>query len=219
MRHSGHGCRNRSPEARRKHRRRRGSADRVRRVRRPAGPGHLLAARNPRGPQADPHRGAGLRGRGGHPPDRHRPTRHRFVDAPPVRERPRVRRRPANHRRHAGNRQDGRRRSLRRRSLHAGLCGGDARARRGGRRRRRRRPGAGARPHRRRLDGQSRDLASRRCSRWRGLPIRLAATDADPAHPAGRRTGGRPVRPGVAAGPTGRCWRGPRSRRCSSTTC
>ena len=158
MRHFGHGCRNRSPEARRKHRRRREPPDRLRRVRCAAGPNHLLAARHPRRAQADPHRGKGLCGRGGHPADRHRPAGNRILDAAPVPERPRVRRRPAHHRRHAGHRQDGRGRSLRRRSLHAGVCRGDARTRHGGRRRRRGRThDRRRRQYRRRLDGKPRN--------------------------------------------------------------
>ena len=82
-----------------------------------AGPSSGCTA--PPAPAADPHRGAGLRGKGGHPADRHRPARDRIVDAVPVPERPRVHRRPAHDRGHAGNRQDGRGRTVRRRSLHA----------------------------------------------------------------------------------------------------
>ena len=167
MRHSGHGCRSRSPEARRKHRRRREPPDRVRRVRRPAGSRHLLAARHPRRPQADSHRGQGVCGGSGHPADRHRPAGHRVIDAASVRERPRVRRRPAHHRRHPRHRQDGRRRSLRRRPLHVGVRRGDARARRGGGRRRRGRTHDGRRRHRRRLDGQPRHARRAAARRWR----------------------------------------------------
>ena len=112
-----HGACDRASEARRKHRRRRGPADQLRRVRGAVGTRGLLVARHPRRPPTDSGRGPCLRRRPRHPPDRHRPARYRVLHAASLRERPRVRRRPAHHRRHLGRRQDGRRRPVRRRSL------------------------------------------------------------------------------------------------------
>ena len=158
------------------------------------------------------------RRKGGHPADRHRPARDRIVDAVPVPERLRVHRRPANHRGHAGNRQDGRRRTVRRRSLHAGVCGGDARSRGGRRRRRRRRPRVWRRRDRRRPDGESRDAGGATPPGGEG-PDRNRGHHADPIHSSCSGACMRTSTGWSRRLPTVRCWRDRKSRPCSSMTC
>ncbi|QCU60634.1 hypothetical protein FCU26_1244 [Mycobacterium tuberculosis variant bovis] len=130
----------------RKHRRRRGPPDRLRRVRRPAGSCGLLAAWHPRGPAADPDRSPGLRRAPQYSSDWRRSARHRRLDAASVRNHLGVRRRSADHRRHARHRQDGRGGPVGRGPIHPGVRRRAARP--GGRRRCPRRRRADARPGR-----------------------------------------------------------------------